>query len=297
MHAVGRQNCADVNDGTTVTLFSQSADDRLRQDERPAEVSQKAVEFLDGVFSERLRVKDTRIVDQHVDPAEFLDGGCDDLLSRLRPRDVAGDDRQLGRLFELGGGADQLLLGPAIEHHVGTLSDEGLGDRVADAGARTGHDDGLLAHCGFLYGVDQFGKQDETGTGGRLDGAATRTECNTQLRGSALQRLVVAFLRLYADQRVDDLTAFEYQDRWNRLDAKSRRRFRILIDVQLADFDGTVVLLGELFDRGRHGTARTAPVSPEVNQHRLLAIEHFALKVVVCEVGLLDSSFLLLSGG
>ena len=48
-------------------------------------------------------------------------------------------------------------------------------------------------------------------------------------------------------------------------------RFLVVVDVQLADFDGLVILLSQLIDRRPDNPARSAPVGPEVDQHRLLA--------------------------
>src|ERR1700676_224794 len=56
----------------------------------------------------------------------------------------------------------------------------------------------------------------------------------------------------------------------------------IVIHVHLADLHSALVVLGQLFDDGSDSTARSAPRSPEVHQHRSLALENVRIEIRIC---------------
>jgi hypothetical protein len=66
-----------------------------------------------------------------------------------------------------------------------------------------------------------------------------------------------------------DLSAFvEYEQSGDALNAESRRRSRILIDIELADAYSPGHLFRYFFDCWRDRTIRPAPWRPQIEQHR-----------------------------
>jgi hypothetical protein len=69
-----------------------------------------------------------------------------------------------------------------------------------------------------------------------------------------------------ADDLFDHLAALEQKQRRNAPDAELERCIRILVDVQLADDELSVVVPRKLLDGGRQAAARPAPLRPEINE-------------------------------
>jgi hypothetical protein len=86
-----------------------------------------------------------------------------------------------------------------------------------------------------------------------------------------VERLLEARLRLDADEAFDDFAVLEDHQRGDAADAVVLGGAGCFVDIELADFDRTVVLAGELFDDGGDLAAWTAPRRPEIDEHRLSA--------------------------
>ena len=79
-----------------------------------------------------------RVVDHDVDAAEVLDRGVDNPLAVLSLLDVAGnEDGRVAGVY-LGEGLATLFLASPVDDDLGTLANERLGDRPADAPSATG---------------------------------------------------------------------------------------------------------------------------------------------------------------
>jgi hypothetical protein len=58
----------------------------------------------------------------------------------------------------------------------------------------------------------------------------------------------------------------------------------MVINVYSANFHPLLVLVGQVVQYWRNGSARVAPISPEVEQHRLSGLEYFG-RVVAFDQG------------
>ena len=88
-----------------------------------------------------------------------------------------------------------------------------------------------------------------------------------------------------ADGGLGRLAGCEHGDGRDAHDAVVHGGVRIGIDVELTDLDDARVLGGQLLDLGRDHAARTAPLGPEVHDHRLVALEHIGLERGVGDFG------------
>ena len=70
----------------------------------------------------------------------------------------------------------------------------------------------------------------------------------------------------------------------NRTDAELRRDFLLFVDIDLADLHFALVILGNLVNNWTHRTAGTAPVGIEIDQHELIALQHFGFEIVFREL-------------
>src|ERR1044072_3338147 len=92
----------------------------------------------------------------------------------------------------------------------------------------------------------------------------------------ALDHLADLTLRLSADDRLHLLAALENGDRRNRHHSVITRGVRVLVDVELHDLDLVAQLAGDLVQYGRNLAARPAPLRPEIDDYRLVALQNVA---------------------
>ena len=62
-------------------------------------------------------------------------------------------------------------------------------------------------------------------------------------------------------------------------DPVALRELGLLVDVDLDDAKLVAPLVRDLIEDGRDGTARAAPLRPEVDDHRGLALEHLGVEL------------------
>src|SRR5437870_2893859 len=84
-----------------------------------------------------------------------------------------------------------------------------------------------------------------------------------------------------SDDRFDDLTALEQQERRNTANLKLERDVRILVDVQLADGDLARVVGRERVHGRRQPLAGPAPFGPEIDEHRPRRFQDAVVEVAV----------------
>src|SRR6478735_5241403 len=87
--------------------------------------------------------------------------------------------------------------------------------------------------------------------------------------------------RLGADDGLDDLATLVHLHRGDGGDLVLRSGLRVLVDIELDDLDLVGVLGGDLVEDRADGATRTAPLSPEVHQNGLLAVEDVLLEAGV----------------
>src|SRR5205085_10389895 len=92
------------------------------------------------------------------------------------------------------------------------------------------------------------------------------------------ERALDGALRLRPDRRGGRLAVLEEDDRRNRDDPVLLRERRLLVDVDLHEAELLAALVGDLVEDGRDGVAGTAPLGPEVDDHRLVALENFLVE-------------------
>ncbi len=85
-------------------------------------------------------------------------------------------------------------------------------------------------------------------------------------------------LRPSAHRRGSRLTVLEQDHGRDRLDAEAHCELLLLVDVDLDEFDLTISLLDDSVEDGRDSVARTAPLGPEIDEYRLVALQHFLLE-------------------
>src|ERR1700730_4662996 len=94
-------------------------------------------------------------------------------------------------------------------------------------------------------------------------------DCRDSLSQVAVQKCRKLGFGYGADLLRLDRAVLEENQRRDAADTELGRCLRVLVDVDLGDLDAIVVLAGDLIeDRGDH-LARTTPLGPEVQQHRL----------------------------
>ena len=87
----------------------------------------------------------------------------------------------------------------------------------------------------------------------------------------------------------------EDNERRDAHDAKAGCQLRLFVDVHLADFY-VAVISGHLIDDRREHAAWAAPVCPEVDQHGLMRMQYFFLKIFLCDNRCGHGCFLLTYG-
>jgi hypothetical protein len=97
-------------------------------------------------------------------------------------------------------------------------------------------------------------------------------------RGDPLLQLL---LRRGADLARCEFAVLEQHQGRDRHDAVFRRRCRVPVHVELHDLHPAVHRAGDLVERGRDLLARAAPLGPEVDHHRLIALQHLGVEIRV----------------
>lgn len=69
---------------------------------------------------------------------------------------------------------------------------------------------------------------------------------------------------------VNQLAVLEEQERRDVADTEHCRYVRIIVNIHFTDHCLTCVFVRKLFNHGTYHTARTAPLSPKVNEYRLV---------------------------
>ncbi|MOA19913.1 hypothetical protein D3C78_1403230 [compost metagenome] len=115
---------------------------------------QQGFQVFRAVVDKGLGQEEAGVVDQHLDTAEGFDGGGQELARAGRVGHVAGHANEVVRIAQAGGGFLQPLDGAGAADDVVAVVEEGLGQAQADTAGCAGDDDGLLAHDGFLTGMD-----------------------------------------------------------------------------------------------------------------------------------------------
>ena len=77
-----------------------------------------------------------------------------------------------------------------------------------------------------------------------------------------------------ADDGVNFLAALEHHQRWNTANAVLAGDVGVLVGVEFEDLDLAVEFLCDFFDNRSNHATRTTPGSPEVDQHRYVALQH-----------------------
>src|SRR5215217_2943659 len=80
---------------------------------------------------------------------------------------------------------------------------------------------------------------------------------------------------------------FEEQQGGDRHHTVAGRGLRVVVHVQLHDLE-VLALSGQLLEMGSDDPTRSAPCRPEVNEHRLVGLEHLGLEVLIGD--LVDSA-------
>src|ERR1019366_9646339 len=96
-----------------------------------------------------------------------------------------------------------------------------------------------------------------------------------------VERLLNDVARYVADDLLFHLSTLEDQQSRNAAHAVTLRSGDIFVHVHLADLDPAAVALCHFIPDGSQGPARTAPRRPEVNQHRLVRLQHCLVKIRV----------------
>src|SRR4029077_16303232 len=108
----------------------------------------------------------------------------------------------------------------------------------------------------------------------------SRGELTDALRAADLLRQPELTLEHALRHRADDvrlrLAALEQDHVRDRLDAVANRQVLVLVDVDLDELE--ISLLCDALEDGGDGVTRSAPLRPEVDEHRLAALEHLVLE-------------------
>ena len=123
------------------------------------------------------------------------------------------------------------------------------------------------------------GRQKERSTSFGWDGSALHYSFTHCLEQGA-EFLVEGSLGGCAYELVDELSILKEEDGWNVAHAELDGDVVVLVDVALAHYDATIIVVGEFADDGTYHAAGAAPGSPEVYNEGQRARE-VALKVVV----------------
>ena len=99
------------------------------------------------------------------------------------------------------------------------------------------------------------------------------------------ESLLQSRLRLGADRCRCGLAVLEEDHHRDRLDPVALRERRLLVDVHLDELDVAVRLLHDPVEHGGDGVAGPAPFGPEVDDHRLVALEDFLFEALFGHCG------------
>src|SRR5262245_51254044 len=89
-------------------------------------------------------------------------------------------------------------------------------------------------------------------------------------------------LRLCADDGRSRLAVLEQDHRRDRGNAVPIRQLALLVDVDLDELDLTIALFGNPVENRRDRMTRSAPLGPEVDEHRSLALQNFSVEGLRC---------------
>src|SRR6266403_5503672 len=124
----------------------------------------------------------------------------------------------------------------------------------------------------------------------------------TSLKNSRLDNLLIALRRLSlcvlqlcafcdrthnrvfagdADDSFNFVTVAEENQSWNALDAVDGSGCRVLVNVQLYHRNCTGMFLSNCLNRWCQHATRSAPLGPEIDQHRFLCLQYLSLKRIV----------------
>src|SRR6185503_2211244 len=85
-----------------------------------------------------------------------------------------------------------------------------------------------------------------------------------------------------ANDLVHNFAAFEDQERWNGMDLVLQCEVLIVIHIHFPNANFSIVLGRELVENRSDRAARTAPLSPKVDQHRNRRLEDILVKIRFC---------------
>jgi hypothetical protein len=133
-----------LKDRTPAALAHRAGCRLGRPERRPQDRPERLLEVLLGLLEERHGAEDAGAVDEDVDAAEALDGGRDEVLGLLAPRDLARPDRHaLAGGVELGHRRLEDVRARAAEDDRGALLQEPPRRGLADTATTAGDDDDL----------------------------------------------------------------------------------------------------------------------------------------------------------
>src|SRR5918999_3988843 len=92
------------------------------------------------------------------------------------------------------------------------------------------------------------------------------------------QRALDRTLRLSSDRGRRGLAVLEEDHGRDRRDAVADRELLLLVDVHLDDAELAFALLRDAVEHGGDGVARAAPLGPEVDDHRRVALDHLGVE-------------------
>ena len=98
-----------------------------------------------------------------------------------------------------------------------------------------------------------------------------------------VQLCLELLLRNRADNAVHNLAVLDNDHVRDAHNLEHLSKLRLIVRVDLADLNLALVLLCELLDDRCHHLAGTAPIRIEVNEHRLLRLQNFLLKISFCK--------------
>src|SRR5688572_11837506 len=108
----------------------------------------------------------------------------------------------------------------------------------------------------------------------------TRLRCGVML-DVFVDKLLEMILVGEPDDRLHDFPTLEDENGRNAADAELRRSIRVLVYVELAHRDFAVVIGRQRVDRRREAPAWSAPLSPEVDEHRLVGLHDRLIEITV----------------
>ena len=84
-------------------------------------------------------------------------------------------------------------------------------------------------------------------------------------------------------ETLDDLAVFEEQESWNGVDPVLGSQFRVLVDIDLANFDLSLVLQCQFVDQRSDLSAGSAPSGPKVDEYRFARGQNITIKTGIGE--------------